>query len=357
VWHTIFVLIYFLYVSYYGGDAIDYFNKAKKINFNDSIGNIGIILIINFLYEVFNFSILSVSVIFGITGAVGLLFFDSALQAAVSHKEKWLKIFATMIIFLPSVSFWTAGLGKEPLSFLSTCLSLWAALKLNKRLPFMIFSIMLMLAVRPHIAGIMLIALFLGVFFSNKIFLHKKIFIIILLIFSVIILVPFALNYSGMGTNLNIDSILSYIQLRQSYNMHGGGAIDISKMSLPEQLFAFMFRPFIFDIHSMFAAAAAFDNLILFVLFILGAWSMLKGMRSDLGENRVFMWAYTLTVWTVLAITTANLGIALRQKWMVAPILIFLFISVIGRRKLATSVNEPDSRSSRADSQPAPGGC
>jgi hypothetical protein len=139
--------------------------------------------------------------------------------------------------------------------------------------------------------------------------------------------------------------------------MDGGGAIDISKMSLPEQLFAFMFRPFIFDIHSMFAAAAAFDNLILFVLFILGAWSMLKGMRSDLGENRIFMWAYTLTAWTVLAVTTANLGIALRQKWMFAPMLIFLFISVIGRRKLAPSISKSDSHSSRAASLPPPDVC
>ena len=68
---------------------------------------------------------------------------------------------------------------------------------------------------------------------------------------------------------------------------------------------------------------------------------MRKGKRSDLGENRAFMWVYALMAWGILAMTTANLGIALRQKWMFAPMLIFLFISVIGRKKQETYVWHP----------------
>jgi len=35
----------------------------------------------------------------------------------------------------------------------------------------------------------------------------------------------------------------------------------------------------------------------------------------------------------VLAMTTANLGIAIRQKWMFAPMLIFLLISLVGKNR------------------------
>jgi hypothetical protein len=45
------------------------------------------------------------------------------------------------------------------------------------------------------------------------------------------------------------------------------------------------------------------------------------------------MWVYVFGSWLILAMTTANMGIALRQKWMFAPMLIFLLISVIGRRR------------------------
>jgi hypothetical protein len=145
--------------------------------------------------------------------------------------------------------------------------------------------------------------------------------------------VPFTLNYAGVGDIVDMESFSSYIDTRQSLNTEGGGGLDIASMSLPEQLFAYMFRPLVFEINSIFTAAAALDNLILLFLFAVGGWAMLRGKRSDLGENRVFMWVYALMAWGTLSMTTANLGIALRQKWMFAPMLIFLFISVMGRRR------------------------
>lgn len=333
IWHTIFALIYFFYVFSYGGDANGYFLDAKEKNFETSIGNLGIIFLTLFFHEYLGFDFLEISLIFGSIGSIGLLLFDSSLQAATANKEKWLRYLTTVIIFLPSISFWSSGLGKDPLSFLSTCLSLWAALKFKKRFPYMVASIIIMFTVRPHIAGIMAISLVPALIFARKIAIPKKILLVITSISAIFILLPFALNYSGLGTNLDIESILSYIHQRQSYNMEGGGAIDISKMNLFQQLFAYMFRPFIFDINNIFTAAAAFDNFILIIIFTLGVWSIIKGSRSELGENRVFLWSYSLTAWIILATTNANMGIALRQKWMFAPILIFLLITLLGQRR------------------------
>lgn len=41
------------------------------------------------------------------------------------------------------------------------------------------------------------------------------------------------------------------------------------------------------------------------------------------------MWWYALIAWVLLSMTTANLGIAMRQKWMFVPVLVFLLISII----------------------------
>jgi hypothetical protein len=338
VWHALFTLIYSFYVISNGGDALGYFNAALEVDFSTSLGNLGVILIAAFFRELFDLSFLDISLIFGILGAIGLLFFDVALQSAVLNKKKWLKRLVTLIIFLPSVSFWSAGLGKDPISFLATCLCLWATLNFNKRYRYIIFSIAIMFTVRPHMAGMMVIAFAVATIMLNGANLIKKLFLRGAVAVAIFVMVPFALTYAGLDGEVKMEAMSSYIETRQGYNMEGGGGIDIASMSLPEQLFAYMFRPLVFEVNSVFSAAAALDNLILLFLFVAGGWAMLKGKRSDLGENRVFMWVYALMAWTLLSMTTANLGIALRQKWMFAPILIFLFISVIGRRKQEPSV-------------------
>ena len=42
-------------------------------------------------------------------------------------------------------------------------------------------------------------------------------------------------------------------------------------------------------------------------------------------ENRWFMLIFAITTLLVLAVTTANSGIAVRQKWMFMPMLLYFF--------------------------------
>lgn len=238
---------------------------------------------------------------------------------------------ATLIIFLPSVSFWSSALGKDSMSFMAVGLALWAALDLGRRAWLMVFAVVVMLLVRPHMAGMMVMGLTLATLLDARTSLGKKLILGGIALAVAAALVPFALRYAGVGETVSAEALTSYVEQRQSYNMEGGGGVDIASMSLPMQLFTYMFRPLVFEAHTVFALAAAFDNLILLYLFIAGGWALWQGRRTGLGENRVFMWTYALLAWLVLALTTANLGIAVRQKWMFAPMLIFLLISVIGR--------------------------
>jgi len=105
-------------------------------------------------------------------------------------------------------------------------------------------------------------------------------------------------------------------------------------MSLPIKLFSYMFRPVIFEASNVSALAAAIDNLILFYVFVRHGAVLFRKRKRIYQENRVFLWTYSLSAWLVLAMTTANLGIALRQKWMFVPMLIYLFISASGRARV-----------------------
>jgi hypothetical protein len=332
-YHTLVCFIYYWYVVEFGGDAVAYYKSAQAGFLNFNFGTDFINLIVYFLYNFFKLSLISVFLIFNIFGAIGLLLFFHCLQMALKNNRSYFSGIIWVIILLPSISFWSSGIGKDSLSFLAVTLAMWAALELKKRLLAMVAAITIMYLVRPHIAAMMIMALTFSIIIENNISATKKLIIGFLILGIFPVFIPFALRYAGLDAGFNSANFIEYIKIRQNYNLEGGGGINISTMILPEQLFAYMFRPTLFEGNSIFFMAAGFDNLILLVLFLFGVYSMFFNARSHLGESRVFMWSYALMAWLALAMTTANLGIALRQKWMFAPCLIFLFISAIANKK------------------------
>ncbi|SFM82613.1 hypothetical protein [Marinobacter pelagius] len=334
-WHTFFSLFYCWYVLRSGGDAIAYFRHGLFWSGEIGVGTSAVRAMAALLVSGIGLSILGTFLVFNIFGQIGLLAFWGSLKEATQDKPWRIRWLATLIIFLPSVSFWTSALGKDAISFMATGLALWSSLNLSRRGLLMAFAIGAMFIVRPHMAGLMVTAIAIAALVDSNASLIKKVLLGIGAAGVAAALVPFALRYAGVGEVVDVESLTEYIDKRQSYNTEGGGGVDIASMSLPLQLFTYLFRPLLFEARSVFGLAAALDNLILLGLFLFGGMALLRGRKTGLGENRVFLWAYALGAWLILSMTTANLGIALRQKWMFAPMLIFLFISVIGRKRSA----------------------
>tara|TARA_R110002020_G_scaffold29239_1_gene92367 strand:+ start:34247 stop:35431 length:1185 start_codon:yes stop_codon:yes gene_type:complete len=331
-WHSVFCLFYLWFALRFGGDAIAYFMKASTGRVEWNFGTAGVDYFTALLVRGFDVSLLGTFLIFNIFGSVGLLAIDGSLKVATRDAKPYVIKLATLIVFLPSLSFWSSAIGKDSLSFMATGLALWAALDLGRRGLLMGAAIVVMLMVRPHMAGIMVMGLALAILFDPNVSVLKRLVYGLCAIGVASILVPFALQYAGVGDTVSVGALNEYIDKRQTYNMEGGTGVDISSMSLPMQLFTYMFRPTFLEVNSIFSLAAALDNAILLYLFVVGGWALFKS-RVRTSGNRVFMWAYVLIAWVILAMVTANLGIALRQKWMFAPMLIFLLISVIGKKK------------------------
>lgn len=330
-WHTLFCLVYCWYVLDNGGDAVTYYSRAVSTDWNFSAGTRSIETIAAFFIHFFGLSFLGVFLVFNIFGTVGLLAFDGALKIASSGKVKVVRALAGSVVFLPSVNFWTAALGKDALAFLATGLALWSAVNLSKRAGLMFFAVFLMFLVRPHIAGIMVLALLVSVILNSRVSPLKKFGLAFLSFAGSLLIVPFALSYAGLDGDISINSINGYIQQRQSYNTDGGGGVDIASMTLPMQLFTYLFRPMLFEASNLFEFAAALDNLVLLLLFFIGCYSLFRGLKFNLETGSIFISAYALGVWLILSMTTANMGIALRQKWMFVPMIIFLIIAIAGR--------------------------
>jgi hypothetical protein len=239
---------------------------------------------------------------------------------------------ATFIVVLPSVSFWSSAIGKDSMALLAAGLALWAALALKRRAWLMLAAIALMLLVRPHIAALMVGALALSMIGQRRIGLAERFAIGGIALVLAVVLVPVAMTASGLRSDAGVADVTEYIDNRQNSNMEGGGGVDISHMALPLKLFTYLFRPMPYEAHNLPALAASIDNVALLLLVLAGLPQLLKRRTRGGRENRAFLWLYALSAWLLLALTTANLGISVRQKWMFAPMLIFLMISAMGHR-------------------------
>ena len=349
IWHTLMCIMYLWFVITYGGDSLSYYERAAAQSFGIDVGTTGVLSLTAVFARGLNMSLLGTALAYNVFGAIGLLAFDACLRIATRNKSYKVRCLATLIVFLPSVSFWSSGIGKDALSFMAVGLALWACLDLRRRTVAMIIAVAVMLLVRPHMAAMMVLALIISVLLNARSSLPKRVMQGAVATAAAALILPFALNYAGIGENARVPDVADYIEQRQGYNMEGGGGVDIASMSLPVKLYTYMFRPMLYEARSVTALAASIDNLILVFLFAVGGWHLLFKRPSGQGENRIFMWTYAMLAWLVLALVTANLGIALRQKWMFTPMLIFLLISVIGRprRRNIVSVDVPLGSSNR----------
>lgn len=338
IWHTLWSIVYLWYVMNNGGDALMYYHESLVGNssFLD-VGTHAVIALTSIFSDRLGLSILGVFLVFNIFGYIGLLAFAGALKSVTWNKNRQLRLLALVIILLPSVSFWSSAIGKDAISFMAMGLSLWAAINLKRRWLLMTFAVLAMLFVRPHMAGMMVIGLSAAFTLHAQVPLGRRLLLGLVSIGAAAAIIPFGLQYAGVGESTDVDSLMNYVETRQSYNQQGGGGVDISSMSLPMQMFTYMFRPLIFEARSVFQLAAALDNIILGSLFLLGGMALWKGRQSSVSDARLFLWVYALLAWIVLAMTTANLGIAMRQKWMFTPILIYLLISVMGSTRQVIS--------------------
>lgn len=333
LWHTIFTFAYYFYTLQYGADATTYYQQGLIGNYVFQPGTQFIRFIVMILTNYGFLNMLGCFLFFNIIGSLGLIILDSTLQSLVFNQKKLLRILSFLVIFLPSISFWSSGIGKDPISFLSIVLALWAALDLKKRLSIMSIAIIMMIFVRPHISGIMIIALSLSLLFDKKTSSIMRIFLIFVTLGISSLLIPYALNYAGINESNSPEDIAEYIQGRQDVYKDTGSGVTLSEMSFPVKLFTYMFRPMIFEARSITQLFSALDNIILLYLFIFGSYRVIKTRKLTSIENRKFMWAYALIAWVILALTTGNLGIAVRQKIMILPFFLFLFLSVMRENK------------------------
>jgi len=333
LYHTFWCLVFFWYSNVNGADSFAYYYAGLDGEGQFRLGTDFVILIVEFLVNFFNLSYLGVFLVFNIIGSIGYILFDGALRFASYGSYRWLRILTSLIILLPSVSFWSSAISKDAISFLAISAALWAAIDFHKRIKLLFIAIFMMLLVRPHMAGLLVMSVSVAMFFDRSTSALSRLFLSAVFVAGAAVLVPFALDYAGVKGGANIESVTEFIEKRQSYT-RGAASIDIANMSLVEKLFTYAFRPAMIEARNLFEFAASIDNIILLFLFSSGLFLSFKTSLGLIYGNKAFIFFYAASSWFILSLTTANLGIALRQKWMFVPFIIYLSVAYLNARQV-----------------------
>lgn len=335
LWHTAFCAVYFLYSLSNVADAKAYYFASLEPGVAPALGTRGIEFFASFFSQGAGFSYGGLFLVFNLFGFVGMLAFWSALQQVIPPRGRVMQLLAFSIILLPGLSFWSSAIGKDALSFMAAGLATWAALKLGQRYTVMSIAVLAMLLVRPHMAGVMLGSLALTMIFVWRGAFFKRLALGLLVLPAAVWSMGLALNYVGLGENTSVGEMTEYIESLQYHNLEGGSSVDIANMSVPVRLFTYLFRPLFFDAPGLLGILISFENLFLATAFLATVflWALTARRRGRvLGLSRfalMFYIVFGFTSWVLLANTTANLGIALRQKWMFLPMFLMVSLSVI----------------------------
>ncbi len=334
LWHTAFCLLYWQYAQYNDSDSNAYYNygvRHKETNFELGTGFVQSVAVL--LVQGLALSPLGCFLLFNAFGVLGVVLYNTTLSEAANGVGGWPERVARWGAFSPLISFWSCALAKDPLAFVGCGMAVYASAHLSRRWRWLLVGGLVLLSVRPHMASLLLVALFVALLFGRQVTLPQRIVGLAIATIAGAALLPFVTQYVGLGDLTDLQDsadyqtlVVEYIEKRQSYNLEGGSSVPISEMILPMQLFTFMFRPLFLDAPGVFGLVVSVENMVLVLLFVLTAPRLARLLRQQSSFQVRFCGIFLALGWIALATTTANLGIAVRQKTMLLPALVTLCV-------------------------------
>lgn len=251
------------------------------------------------------------------------IFYKIFLTLGGNQLNYFIKYLILGIIVVP-IGFWGAGLNKEGIALLGIALLFFSIKDYNVDKKQLIFSIILLMLSRPHIGIIAIISIFLGIISGKNARNVDRIIISTAALVSLSILIPFVLIYGGVE-ELSSSYIAEYTDVRSEIYADTNGYINIIDLSPPLRILSYLIRPFPWEARSVLQLLASFLNISLIISFILMIRRFYNSKLSFLLVSQVSYITFITGSLILLGMTTSNLGISNRQKWMVVvPIIMFI---------------------------------
>lgn len=332
-YHVAICIIFYLYSMVNSSDARNYWFTVKENLSTGFLDYLSLGFGTYFMYalnyfpsKILDLSYFTGSLIYAYIGYLGFILLYIIFSKKIKYNSRIfnIKLFP-LILFLPNLHFWSAGVGKDTLLFFCIAYFFYAMLRPKKHIIGLMLVLLLSYLVRPHITVFLLFSFGIGIMLEGKLKPYQKVFFISVIIVGFALMFNSILNYLRLES-LNLETITEFSQDRSAKlsRDYTGSSIDISSYSFPAKVFTFLYRPLFFDINGALAILSSFENLFILILslFLLIRNPFKLFFKADYFFKSLSIFFIIGTV--SFSLILGNLGIMLRQKNMFIPALLFL---------------------------------
>lgn len=236
-----------------------------------------------------------------------------------------LVVYAT--VFLPGLHFWSVAIGKDGLMIMAIALSVWCSIQIHKRVIWMALAVLLMVLIRPHIAGIVMAAITGALLISKQ--LSSRVRLVLAPIAMIALIFVGGLAAQRFGVTLDPDSFSNFVETQQGLGDRFGSGADLSSQPLPMKMIALLFRPLFVDAEGMMGWAASAENAILLSIFAYIAynWRLLLMLTKNVFYVP-FCVIFASILIVLLSLVNYNIGLGQRQKMMALPAVLLIFATL-----------------------------
>jgi hypothetical protein len=268
-------------------------------------------------------------------GFLGLFFFYRAFTIAVPDGRR--TSYALLLFFLPSLVFWPSGIGKEAWMVFALGLAAYGGARamsgaLARGVPVGALGLWLCWVVRPHVAGLMAVALVVG-FVVGRV--PRKEFGRLLKVAAIVVAILVAgfmiqqakqfLSDAGIESFGGLTEALTQTGERTS---KGGSEFDAviveTPLDFPAAALTVLFRPLPIEADSTQALIASLEGAFLLIL-ALARIRWIAAAFMSIRRRAYVAFAFVFVVMFIVAYSSiANFGILARQRVQVLPIVLVL---------------------------------
>lgn len=325
------------YCFFIPGDAVGYWRVPKTYSFETFTHGIfngeGTMFMyaMNFPFSnLMGMSYLSNTLLFSLFGFIGMTYFYMVAVKTIPFAKimNGYPLFP-YLFFLPNLHIWSVAVGKDSILFMCVGMFAYGIMQPFKRIPLLAISLLLALAIRPHMLLFLFVGFGVAYVFGGKVSGFQRIIFSVVLIGAGFAILPSVMEFakieeaSAAGFEQFADKKIGNLS-----RAHTGSAVDISSYPFPLKVVTFLFRPLFFDVHNINTLLASFENLIIVVLFL--KTMRLKPVRAFKAAPFVIKGLVIFLIVGTLAFSQSlgNLGIMIRMRNMFLPGMIIFILWV-----------------------------
>ncbi len=346
LYHTTASFLYWLYSLTDAADSVGYYT-APHVPSEIKPGTHFVTWLTVELRNALDASYLDLFMVFQLAGYIGIVVLFHLCRSTVRQgqdNDDTPPYLVYLLILLPGLHVWTSAIGKDSLIFLGISFVLWGAARRGFGLLLIALGLALCAMIRPHIASLLAASCGAALALSRGVPLYWRVSVLALLSVALWFGLPQLEEFLKVD-EFNATNMVEYVEQRQGRNLGGGSSVAIADYSLPYQMFTFLYRPLFIDANGVLGLVVSFENLIYLAISVAylprAIGLVIKGEDSFFLRFNFLNW---LLGAMILASSTSNLGLAIRQKTMLAPSLIVVALIAYARSRQGYAAHVEDDR-------------